>query len=40
MMGAVRRGEVDGNELKSEIDRWGLWDEYEDQFLDLYRKRG
>ena len=39
MMGAVRRGEIDGNELKGEIDRWGLWEEYENQFLDLYRKR-
>jgi hypothetical protein len=39
MMAAVRMGELDGSELKSEIDRWGLWEEYEDQFLDLYRKR-
>jgi hypothetical protein len=36
---AVRRGDVDPADLKHEIDRWGLWDEYEDQFLDLFRRR-
>lgn len=39
MMEGVRRGELDGGELKAEIDRWGLWEEYQDQFLELYRKR-
>ncbi len=39
MFAAVRAGEMDGNELKRELDRWGLWEEYEDRFLDLYRKR-
>lgn len=39
MFGAVLAGELDGRELKAELDRWGLFDEYEDRFLDLYRRR-
>lgn len=39
MFAAVRSGDMDGNELKQEIDRWGLWEEYEDRFLELFRKR-
>lgn len=40
MFAAVHDGEMEGSELKQEIDRWGLWEEYEDRFLDLFRKRG
>ena len=36
----VRAGEVAPSDLKAEIDRWGLWDEYQDRFFDLFRKRG
>ena len=39
MFGAVAAGEMDGTELKGELDRWGLFDEYEDRFLDLFRRR-
>jgi len=39
MFDAVRNGELEGSELKSELDRWGLFDEYEDRFLDLFRRR-
>ncbi|MFC1961724.1 hypothetical protein ACFLWN_01560 [Chloroflexota bacterium] len=34
----VSRGERDPNELKLELDRWGVFDEYEDRFLALFRK--
>lgn len=36
----VRQGECDPSEAKKELDRWGLFAEYEDRFLDLFRKRG
>jgi hypothetical protein len=39
MFGAVAAGELEGAELKAELDRWGLFDEYEDRFLDLFRRR-
>lgn len=35
----VARGERDPLELKKELDRWGLFPEYEDRFLNLFRKR-
>ena len=35
----VKRGELDPSELKVELDRWGLFREYEDRFLSLFRKR-
>ncbi len=39
LFAAVRAGEADPHELKSELDRWGLFREYEDRFLDLFRRR-
>jgi uncharacterized protein len=38
-----RDAETDGNyktkmRLKEELDRWGLFEEYQDRFLDLFRK--
>lgn len=36
----VKSGEVEPAELKAELDRWGIFDEYEDKFLALFRKRG
>ncbi|MBI3968278.1 MAG: hypothetical protein HY329_21790 [Chloroflexi bacterium] len=38
MFDQVRRGELDPTELKAELDRWGLFREYEDRFLDLFRR--
>ena len=35
----VSRGESEPRELKAELDRWGLFDEYEDRFLTLFKKR-
>lgn len=28
------------NKLKSELDRWNIYKEYEDKFLDLFKKKG
>lgn len=35
----VSRGECDPSDLKKELDRWDLFAEYEDRFLNLFRKR-
>lgn len=35
----VRRGEADPSELKRELDGWDLFPEYEDRFLNIFRKR-
>jgi hypothetical protein len=35
----VGRGNADPAGLKIEIDRWGLWDEYQDRFLAMFRRR-
>ena len=39
LFAAVMRGETNPNELKGELDRWGVFKEYEDRFLDLFRRR-
>jgi hypothetical protein len=39
MFEAVRAGDLAGSELKAELDRWGVFEEYEDRFLDLFRRR-
>jgi len=33
------RGEYDPNELKSELDRWNLFAEYEDRFFAIFKRR-
>lgn len=35
----VARGEYDPSELKKELDRWDVFPQYEDRFLDLFRKK-
>lgn len=35
----VLRGELEPGELKAELDRWGLFEEYEDRFLAIFKKR-
>jgi hypothetical protein len=35
----VARGERDPSVLKEELDRWDIFPEYEDRFLDLFRKK-
>lgn len=39
MFAAVKRGDLNPRELKAELDRWGVFREYEDRFLDLFRRR-
>ena len=34
----VAKGDHDPSELKKELDRWGLFPEYEDRFLNLFRR--
>ena len=35
----VSLGEGDPDELKAELDRWNLFEEYEDRFLNIFKKR-
>jgi hypothetical protein len=39
MFRKVSLGELEPRELKDELDRWQLFSEYEDRFLNLFRKR-
>ena len=34
----VVRGEGEPRELKEELDRWGLFEEYEDRFFNIFKK--
>ncbi len=36
---AVYRGEMEPGELKAELDRWNLFEEYEDRFFTIFKKR-
>ena len=35
----VRKKEIDPSILKQELDKWGLFQKYEDKFFDLFRKK-
>ncbi len=35
----VVRGEAEPGELRDELERWGLFEEYEDRFFAIFRKR-
>ncbi|MFC1939684.1 hypothetical protein ACFLXO_03235 [Chloroflexota bacterium] len=35
----VTNGEIEPTELKEELDRWGLFEEYQDRFFNIFRKR-
>ncbi len=39
LFGKVGRGESEPSELKMELDRWGLFEDYEDRFFNIFRKR-
>lgn len=39
MFGEVQKGDREPRELKEELDRWGLFPEYEDTFFKLFKKR-
>jgi len=34
----VSRGEVEPGELKAELDRWNVFEEYEDRFFSIFKK--
>ena len=34
----VKNGELDPSALKMELDRWGLFEEYEDRFFRMFGK--
>jgi len=36
----VSRGEMEPRKLKEELDRWGLFEEYQDRFFALFQKGG
>ena len=38
MLAEAKRGERDPSEVHRELDRWGLFDQYEDRFLALFRQ--
>lgn len=35
----VSRGECEPRELKDELDRWGIFEEYEDRFFNIFKKK-
>jgi hypothetical protein len=35
----VAKGELDPTELKKELDRWNLFEEYEDRFFAIFKRR-
>ncbi len=35
----VAKGEREPSELKEELERWGLFEEYQDRFFDIFRKK-
>ena len=34
----VTKGEIEPHELKAELDRWNLFEEYEDRFFNIFKK--
>ena len=38
LFGEVRRGETAAAVLKDELDRWGVFEDYQDRFLSIFRK--
>ncbi len=39
LFGKVESGEMEPRELKDELDRWDVFEEYQDRFLGLFRKK-
>jgi hypothetical protein len=38
MFELVKKGEEDPSKLKQELDRWGVFDAYQDRFFDLFKE--
>ena len=39
LLGGVSKGKIKPGELKDELDRWGLFEEYQDRFFTVFRER-
>jgi|TARA_B100000315_G_C14540619_1_gene570694 hypothetical protein len=39
LLGEVSKGKIEPSELKDELDRWGLFEEYQDRLFAVLRKR-
>jgi hypothetical protein len=39
LMAQARKGEVEPSTVHQELERWGLFEEYQDRFLSLFRGR-
>ena len=39
LFGQVARGECETGKLREELERWGLFEEYQDRFLSLFKKK-
>jgi hypothetical protein len=39
LMDRARAGQAEPSEVHQELERWGLFDEYQDRFLNLFRRR-
>lgn len=39
LLDQARRGEVEPAEVHRELERWDLFDEYQDRFLGLFKRR-
>jgi len=35
----VEKGELEPSELKAELDRWNVFDEYQDRFLSIFKRK-
>ncbi|PKP54831.1 hypothetical protein CVT91_18005, partial [Candidatus Atribacteria bacterium HGW-Atribacteria-1] len=35
----VKRGELEPVKLKEELDNWGLFEQYQDRFFSLFKKK-
>jgi len=38
LFGKVNKGECDPARLKDELEHWGLFEEYQDRFLSIFKK--
>jgi hypothetical protein len=36
----VKKGEMEPSDLKKELDRWNVFEEYQDRFFNLFQKKG
>ena len=39
MFDMVKKGSMEPKDLKKELDRWGLFEIYQDRFFNLFRRR-